>query len=101
MASSTSKYSGGLGPDQSVGLARPAGNRMHPAPGSGHKAKRDGSHPRLRVASLNVGTLSDREGEVVETLTRRGIDLCCLQETRLTGGIEACLLYTSPSPRDS
>ena len=70
-------------------MARPAENRMHSAPGSGHKAKRDVRHPRLRVASLNVGTLSDREGEVVETLTRRGIDLCCLQETRLTGGIEA------------
>ena len=34
----------------------------------------------FRIASLNVGTLRGRSGEVVETVWRRGVDLCCLQE---------------------
>ena len=36
----------------------------------------------IRVASLNVGTMSGRTGEVVETLERRKVDVCCAQETR-------------------
>ena len=37
----------------------------------------------LRVATVNVGSLNERENEVVETITRRKIDICCLQETNL------------------
>ena len=40
----------------------------------------------IRVASLNVGTMSGRTGEVVETLERRKVDVCCAQETRWRGG---------------
>ena len=43
------------------------------------------SQNRFRIASLNVGTLRGRTSEVVETVSRRGIDLCCLQEVRWRG----------------
>ena len=36
----------------------------------------------LRIATLNVGTMRGRSSEVVETMSRRGIDLCCMQEVR-------------------
>ena len=34
----------------------------------------------LRTARLNVGTLGGRSNEIVEVMSRRGIDLCCIQE---------------------
>ena len=37
---------------------------------------------KFRVGTLNVGTMRGRAGEVVETLTRRHIDICCVQEVR-------------------
>ena len=40
---------------------------------------------RLRVATLNVGTMKGRSAEIVEMLTRRNIDICCLQETQWKG----------------
>ena len=43
----------------------------------------------LRMASLNVGTLRGRSREVVETMSRRGIDLCCIQECRWRGAGES------------
>lgn len=39
----------------------------------------------FRVGSFNVGTMRGKEAEVVETLSRRRVDLCCLQETRGRG----------------
>ena len=45
-----------------------------------------GGATNFRIGTLNVGTLRGKSGEVVETLTRRGIDLCCLQEVRWRGG---------------
>jgi len=39
----------------------------------------------IRFATWNIGTKSDRSAEVVETLHRRKIDVCCVQETRWTG----------------
>ena len=39
----------------------------------------------LRIASLNVGSMKGRSGEVVETLERRKVDICCVQETRWRG----------------
>ena len=39
----------------------------------------------FRIVSLNVGTLRGRSSEVVETVSRRGVDLCCLQEVRWRG----------------
>ena len=40
----------------------------------------------LRVGALNVRTLRGRVCEVVEALSCRKIDVCCLQETRYRGG---------------
>ena len=42
-------------------------------------------HPRFRVATLNVGSLKGRGPEVVETLTRRHVDLCAIQEHNWRG----------------
>jgi exonuclease III len=35
--------------------------------------------------TVNVGTLRGRASEVVETISRRNIDICCLQEVRWRG----------------
>ena len=35
----------------------------------------------FRVGSLNVGSMRGKASEVVETMSRRRVDLCCLQET--------------------
>ena len=40
---------------------------------------------KLRVVTINVGTLSKRANEVAETLSRRRADFACLQETRYKG----------------
>ena len=39
-----------------------------------------------RFGTVNVGTISGRANEIAEMLTRRKVDLCCLQETRRRGG---------------
>ena len=39
----------------------------------------------FRIVSLNVVTLRGRSSEVVETVSRRGVDLCCVQEVRWRG----------------
>ena len=41
----------------------------------------------LKIASLNVGSLRGRSSEVVETMSRRGIALCCIQECRWRGAL--------------
>ena len=40
---------------------------------------------KLRIGTVNVGSMSRRDGEVVDMLERRNIDICCLQETRWKG----------------
>ena len=40
---------------------------------------------RLRLGSVNIGTMRGRYGEVVEMNVRRRLDFCCLQETRWKG----------------
>ena len=40
---------------------------------------------KFRVASLNIGTMRGRSGEVVETMSRCMVDVCCLQEVRWSG----------------
>ena len=39
----------------------------------------------MRVATWNVGTMTGKSGEIVETLRRRKIHICCVQETRWKG----------------
>ena len=36
----------------------------------------------VKVCTVNVGTLKGKSREVVDMLNRRGVDICCLQETR-------------------
>src|SRR5437870_13031393 len=40
---------------------------------------------KLTIGNVNVGSMSGREGEVIDMIKRRGIDICCLQETRWRG----------------
>ena len=40
----------------------------------------------IQVGTLNVNTLRRRVCEVVETLSRRKVDVCCIQEIRYRGG---------------
>ena len=39
----------------------------------------------FRAATINVGTMKGRSGEIVEMLERRRVDVCCVQETRWRG----------------
>src|SRR5206468_8508919 len=39
----------------------------------------------LRLGSLNVETMVRKSGEVIEMVGRRGLDFCCLQETKWKG----------------
>src|SRR2546426_10266921 len=43
---------------------------------------------RLTIGNVNVGSMSGREGEVIDMMKKRGIDICCLQETRWEGSDE-------------
>ena len=52
------------------------------AAGSGPSGESSECPKTLRVGTLNVGTMRGKASEVVETVSRRGVDLCCLQETR-------------------
>ena len=36
----------------------------------------------FRVGTLNVGTMKGRAHEITETVARKNLELCCLQETR-------------------
>ena len=65
-----------------AGVVNGKAGRHGPARSSSHEIP----HQPLRIASLNVGTLRGRSSEVVETLTRRQVDICCLQEMRWRGG---------------
>ena len=42
-------------------------------------------HNTFKIASWNIGTMRGRSSEIVETITRRTIDLCCVQEVRWRG----------------
>ena len=41
--------------------------------------------PHTIHSSWNIGTMRGRSSEIVETITRRNIDLCCVQEVRWRG----------------
>ena len=40
---------------------------------------------RLRIGSINLGTMVNKEEEVMEMMDRRNLDFCCVQETRWRG----------------
>ena len=54
--------------------------------GWGHCNKSSKHLRNFRVGTLNVNTLKGRVCEVVDTLSRRKVDLCCVQETRYRSG---------------
>ena len=54
--------------------------------GSGHCGESSKHLRKLRVGTLSVNTLRGRVCKVVETLSRRKVDVCCIQETRYRGG---------------
>ena len=54
--------------------------------GSGHCGESSKHLRKFRVETLNVNTLRGRVCEVVETLSCRKVDVCCIQETRYRDG---------------
>ena len=48
--------------------------------GSGHCGKSSKHLKKFRVGTLNVNTLRGRVCEIVETLSPRKVDVCCIQE---------------------
>jgi len=47
----------------------------------------------IRFATCNIGTMSGRSAEVVETLHRIKIDVCCVQEyKKLDGRMRRCAI---------
>ena len=59
---------------------------QQPRAGEGNARGNESESESIRIASLNVGTMKKKSSEVVETMERRRIDICCLQETRWRGG---------------
>ena len=54
--------------------------------GSGHCGESSKHLWKFRVGTLDVNTLRGRVCEVVEILSRRKVEVCCIQETRYRGG---------------
>src|SRR2546426_7250230 len=54
----------------------------------GEKLATADEESRLTIGNVNEGSMSGREGEVIDMMKRRRIDICCLQETRWTGSGE-------------
>ena len=54
--------------------------------GQGHSGESSKHLRKFRVGTLNVNTLWRRVCGVVETLSRRNVNVCCIQETRYRGG---------------
>ena len=46
---------------------------------------------KLRVATLNVGTMTGKERKVADLMERRGVDIQCVQETRWQGKRARCI----------
>lgn len=79
---------GGAGNHRVAGSVSGLAARGRGAAGSGPSGESRDRPQSFRVGTLNVGTMRGKASEVVETMTRRRVDLCCLQETRWkTGGV--------------
>ena len=73
---------GGAGNHRVVGSVSGLAARGCGAAGSGPCGESSKCPKSFRVGTLNVGTMKGKASEVMETASRRGVDLCCLQETR-------------------
>ncbi|KAK6764498.1 hypothetical protein RB195_024719 [Necator americanus] len=67
-------------PGQCGKYARAARARSRPKKLVRHRQQ----HP-VRLATLNVGTLTGRSRELADSLRKRRVDICCVQETRWKG----------------
>ena len=76
------KSSGGAGNHRVVSSDSGLAARGSGAAGSGPSGESSECPKTFRVGTLNVGTMQGKASEVVETVSRRGVHLCCLQETR-------------------
>lgn len=52
-----------------------------------------GQKVRVRMATINVGTLTGRGGDLAEMLSRRKVMVACVQEVRWKGCDERCVRY--------
>ena len=52
----------------------------------GRQWVKGGDAQNFRIGTVNLNTLNGKQGQVVETLTRRRIDICCVQEIKWRGG---------------
>ena len=66
-----------------AGVSKPISKRLHQRLNIASTPALKNTH--FKVGSWNVGTMKGRSGEVVETLQRREVDLCCVQEVRFAG----------------
>ena len=63
------------------------------------------AHKKVRIASLNVGTMTGRGRELADMMRRRCVDVLCVQETRWKGnkakeiGEEYKLIYSGATPQ--
>ena len=80
---------GGAGSLRQVGSALGLADSRVREAGSGHCGKSSKHPTKFRAATWNVGTLKSRSVEVVETLSRRRVDLCGVQEHRWAGSLAA------------
>ena len=46
---------------------------------------------KLKVTTLNVGTMTGKGREVADLIERRGVDILCVQETRWKGDKARCI----------
>ena len=51
-------------------------------PGRGERSAGKEINRDIRITTLNVATMRGRSDEIVEILSRRLIDICCVQESR-------------------
>ena len=76
------KRLGGAGNHRVVGRVSSLAAQGCAAAGSGPSGESSKCPKSFRVGTLNVGMMKQKASEVVETVSRRRVDLCCLQETR-------------------
>jgi len=50
------------------------------------RRRREGRHCKLRIATLNIGTLTGQGREIALIMEVRGVKIICSQVTRWTGG---------------
>ena len=51
-------------------------------PGQGVSDPLINSRYKLLIGNFNVGTMKERSFEIVEMLSRRRVDICCIKESR-------------------